>query len=566
MTLRLRELSWMSIPMALLGLIFLFGGTFVYIDGDDAASIAYHVMGRNPQLHLPYSPYHGMMDRLLSLFPAQEPLLRVAAFSLTRLAGIGFVLLALQLAFDWLKQTNIVLSPSQKALTALTLLLAAPELAYLSLTYSPTLIAMCLALGAHLLARQTLRTRELSPLTQSLRYAAALLLFGLGASFRWNVTAYALVIAADLWVSETIERQPTRWLCAILGGGLAGLSALLLIAFSGYGLTDFLARLNTVEYVMNQAGSLGPQADAPLSEILLRSGLTLTPLLTPAFVGLALLGFGQLARQRHPLLLPILAGLLSALPWLKSGVPKFIITSLPPMVFLMALGLWMAFTFARKKRAQTAFTLLLAAVLLLPWGIGIRLSREDSAWGPGFQARRFDEPSGETGVSFQFGAGAAFPTPEGVRPLYGHGWVLLREWKTFTETAAAEREQVVETALQRNLPIVVTNWSPDYYLNALYARGFQTTDPHDRPDKNGFFTERRFEGPDGKTVVLRYGEIEGETAAFLLETLSRLPDAQTVLLTGYPRTLRTLYQERPHALQALGVNSALLNLAELRQP
>lgn len=562
----LRQLAWMSIPIAGLGLIFLLGGTFVYIDGDDAASIAYHVMGRNPQLHPPYSPYHGMMDRLLGLLPAQEPLLRVAAFSLTRLAGIGFVLLALLLAFDWLKQTSTALSPTQKALTALVLLLAAPELAYLSLTYSPTLIAMCLALGAHLLLRHTLRARKCSPLAQTLRCAAALLLFGLGASFRWNVTAYALVIAADLLVSETTEKRTTRWLYAVFWSGLAGLSALLLIALSGYGLADFLAKLNTVEYVMNQAGSLAPQADAPLGEILLRSGLTLTPLLTPAFVGLALLGLAQLVRQRHPLLLPILAGLLSALPWLKSGVPKFIITALPPMVLLLALGLWTAFTFAQQKRAQTAFLLLLAAALLLPWGVGIRIRREASAWGPGFEARRFDEPSSESGLSAAFGAGAAFPTPEGVRPLYGHGWVLLGEWKTFTETTAAEREQVIETALRLNLPIVVTNWSPDYYLNALYARGFQTTDPYNRPYGDGFFTERRLEGPNGKTVFLRYGEMEGENAAFLLETLSHLPNAQTVLLTGYPRTLRTLYQERPHALQALGVNSALLNLAELRQP
>lgn len=557
---------WIGLPVIFLGLIFWRAGTFVYIDGDDAASIAYHVMGRDPQLQPVYSPYHGMMDRVLSLLPASEPVLRHTAFSLTRLAGVFFVILLLLLAFDWLKQIAIETTAGQKALIALVFLLAAPELAYLSLTYSPTLLAMCLALAAHLLLRYCLRQTDLPAVRTFILYALTLVLFGLGVSFRWNVATYALVILADLLIWPMDKTRSKHWLYAILWGGLASLSAVVMVALSGYGLSDFLVKVQTVQYVMNQAGSLGPQAETSLSEILLRSGLTLTSLFTPGFVGLALLGLTHLMRTRHPLLLPVMAGLLSALPWLKSGVPKFIITSLPPLVLLVGLGLWVLMQFAQRRNLKVILLMLSLVVLASPWLVGVQMSRASAAWGPGFAMRRFDEPPAANGVRVVWGPGAAFPTPEGVRALYGHGWVLLGEWKTFTQKAAAERQQVIETALRLNLPIVVTNWAPEYYLNALYARGFQTSDPYDHLGTDGFFTERRFQNASGQTVVLHYAELEGEESTFVIKTLSGLNAPNKIVLTGYSRTLRELYQTHPNALQSLGFNSALVQLDKLRAP
>ena len=73
------------------------------------------------------------------------------------------------------------------------------------------------------------------------------------------------------------------------------------------------------------------------------------------------------------------------------------------------------------------------------------------------------------------GPGAAFPTPEGPRPLYGHGYVLLGgAWSRFINAAAAERQKSIHTAISMNAPLVVTNWSPDYYLDELYAMGYAT--------------------------------------------------------------------------------------------
>ncbi|PWH11793.1 MAG: hypothetical protein DDG60_16585 [Anaerolineae bacterium] len=557
---------WIGLPVIFLGLIFWRAGTFVYIDGDDAASIAYHVMGRDPQVQPVYSPYHGMMDRLLSLLPASEPVLRHTAFRLTRLAGVCFAILLLLLTFDWLKQISIEHTAGHKALITLAFLLAVPELAYLSLTYSPTLIAMCLALAAHLLLRYCLRQTALPAARTSLLYALTLVLFGLGVSFRWNVAAYALVILADVLIWPTEKPLSKNWRHAVTWGSLASLSAVLMVTLSGYGLADFLAKVQTVQYVMNQAGSLGPQADVSLSEILLRSGLTLTPLFTPGLIGLALLGLTHLMRTRHPLLLPVMAGLLSALPWLKSGVPKFIITSLPPLVLLVGLGGWVLMQFAQRRNLNVILLMLSLVVLVSPWLVGVQLSRANAAWGPGFEMRRFDEPTAESGVRVVLGPGAAFPTPEGVRALYGHGWVLLGEWRNFTQKAATERQQVIETALRLKLPIVVTHWAPEYYLNALYARGFQTSDPYDRLGVDGLFTERRFQHANGETVVVYYAELEGEQTTFVSEALSRLAAPSMIVLTGYSRTLRELYQAHPNAVQSLGFNSALLQLEQLRAP
>src|SRR5947209_6585769 len=73
--------------------------SFQYTEGDDAMNVVYHALGRRPSSQPPYSPYHGMMDVLLGVLPADEPVLRVATIVLTASAAPAMVLLMLELAF-----------------------------------------------------------------------------------------------------------------------------------------------------------------------------------------------------------------------------------------------------------------------------------------------------------------------------------------------------------------------------------------------------------------------------------------------------------------------------------
>ncbi len=558
--------SWILLTLIAFGLIYALTGTFVYVDGDDASSVAYHVMGRDSSVQPPYSPYHGMMDIVLSLLPSQESLVRVIALGITRYANIVMFILMLLLVFDWLQERKNNNSPGFFLIFSATALLAAPEFFYLGLVYAPTLVAMCFIIASHLMIRYSQKQANLGTLQKVLLYGLPAIFFGFGASFRWNTSAYVLVIVADMFTQPGPKTQPARLIFAGAWAGLALLASLMMIQVSGYGPADFIARLETVLHVINQAGTLSPDSQVSLTETIMRTSLNLTPLFTPAFVLLALIGLATLAKERNPLLLPILAGILSSLPWFRSGVPKFIITAIPVLTLLLAIGLNEITKYARNHHRQKILIYALLFIgLLAPWLVGIRIARENTSWGPGFETQRFDYQERDgTSIGVTLGPGMAFPSPEGVRPLYGHAYILLGGWQTFVENLAQERQSLIETALRLNVPIVLTSWSPDYYLNNLYNMGFQTSDDYLQTDKTGLFIERRFTNGQGTELSVLYSEMEGVDITILADQLTKSTDHDRVILVGYARTMRDFYLTYPSMIEAIGTNSALIDIQEIR--
>lgn len=558
---------WILLPLIAFGLIYTLAGTFVYVDGDDATSVAYHVMGRDPSVQPPYSPYHGMMDTVLSFLPSQESLVRATGLGITRYANVLMFILMLMLAFDWLPEHKKDISPGFYLFFPAAALLSAPEFFYLGLVYAPTLVAMCFILASHLILRYSFRQTTLSTLQKILLYGFSVLLFGLGGAFRWNTSAYALVIAADILTRPAHKTLSSRLISTGLWAGFALLTLLMMIYLSGYGLADFVAMFKTVLYVINQVGVLSPGNQASLMETIMRTSLNLTPLFTPAFLLLILIGFVILAKERNLLLIAVSAGILSSLPWLRSGVPKFIITTIPVLILLLAVGLNGIIEYTKNHHRQKTLVYALIIIgLLTPWLVGIRITRENTSWGPGFEIRRFDyqEPD-ETSIAITLGPGMAFPTPEGARPLYGHAYILLGGWKTFVENLAQERQDLIETALRLNVPIVVTSWSPDYYLNNLYSMGFHTSNDYLHADKSGLFIERRYANAQGKEIPVLYSEMEGVEITVLASQLTKITDHDRVILVGYARTLRDLHLAYPTIIQAVGTNSALIDIEKIRQ-
>ncbi len=559
---------WILFPALAFGLVYTLSGTNVYIDGDDATSVAYHVMGRNRAMQPAYSPYHGMMDVVLSVLPPRESLVRVIAFSITRWANVVMFVLILLLIFDWLRDyTREEISPGFSLVLPAGVLLSMPEFFYLGLVYAPTLVAMCFILTSHLILRYACRQPDLSVWRQFVLNSFSAILFGLGGAFRWNVAAYILVIIADIFVQPTHKTKVEQAKFALLWAGFALFTLLAAILLSGYGPDDFLAAFGTVLHVVNQVGVLSAGSQASLSEIILRAGLNLTPLFTPAASLLILTGMVRLTQKRSLIGLVILASVLSGLLWLRSGVPKFIITALPALILLFTIGFKAIMEYAQNNPSKKNLVYMLLLVgLLTPWMAGLRVARENTSWGPGFEIRRFDYPeTDESSMAVTLGPGMAFPTPEGVRPLYGHAYILLGGWKTFAENLAQERQELIDTALRLNLPIVVTSWSPDYYLNNLYNMGFHTSDNYLQTDESGLFVERQYTNEQGENLTMLYAEMESVEINVLTDHLMQITDHDTVILAGYARTMRDLYLMYPHIIQAIGTNSALIDIKTLRQ-
>lgn len=559
---------WILFSALAFGLVYALAATNVYIDGDDASSVAYHVMGRERAMQPAYSPYHGMMDVVLSVLPPQESLVRATAFGITRWANVAMFVLILLLIFDWLRDyTQGEISPGFSLMLSAAVLLSMPEFFYFGLVYAPTLVSMCFILTAHRTLRYTLGQPNLSTRSQLALSVISAVLFGVGGAFRWNVAAYLLVIVADILIQPTHKTKNDKAKIAALWAGLALLALLAAILLSGYGPSDFLAAFNTVVHVINQVGVLSAGSQAPLSEIILRAGLNLTPLFTPVASLLILIGMVKLAKERSLLWIVILAGILGSLLWMRSGVPKFIITAIPSLILLLTMGIQgiIEYTQNNPKNKSVIYALLLVG-LLTPWLVGIRMARENTSWGPGFEIRRFDYlETNEPSITATFGPGMAFPTPEGARPLYGHAYILLGGWKTFVENLAQERQEIIETALRLNIPIVVTSWSPDYYLNNLYNMGFHTSDDYLQTDKNGLFIARQYQNEQGENLAVLYSEMEDLDTNVVIEHLTQITNHDRIILVGYARTMRNLYLSYPNIIHAIGTNSALIDIEKFRR-
>lgn len=526
--------------------------TFVYVEGDDATSIAYHALGRQRVLQPPYSSYQSMMDSVLAVLPPREPVLRVAAMVMTSLAAPLLVLLMVVLAFDWAGDRIKI----PWAAAAIVVPLVVPELIYLGLVYTPALVAMAAVVGAHVVVRRALRRCE-RPLASPRLWGAALL-FGAGAACRWDVLAYGAVIAADIWLGPGLERDASpgwkrmRLFTAALWGAAAGVAWLAVIASNGYGIST----------VLKTVRASGPVEAYPSLPVV---AANMQPFATPALVLFAAAGLLTLARSRHRLAILAVLGLALTARVARFGVPKWFLVAAPGIVACALVGLSTLWQIRTRGWTAVGVRAALLAAVLAPWAIGAQAVFGDSAYGPGFQARQSDQSApAHVGVRAVWGPGALVPTSEGPRPVGGHGWVLLGHgWREFTLARSADLAGAIHEALATGRPVLADN-GQGYITATLAGMGFTTRDPWTRTIADSFLEERRFFAADGRRIrVLHLRDRESLFTPAGLGRLHNLAGSDVVVVFGYTSTLRRCYKLAPDSLSNLGVTAALLDLGRL---
>jgi hypothetical protein len=565
--------SYVAVVLLAFGIVYACSLSFVYVEGDDASTIAFHVLGRHPSVQRPYSPYHGMMDVILGLLPAREPILRVFAMGMTSLAAVVFVILTLSVVFSWLGD----FPDARKRIVAIVILLASPEFFYLGMIYTPSFVAMCLVLTAHLLLMRA-ATSGISPAPQTKRrilIVLSIILFGLGTACRWDVGAYAIVIFADLatlsvgvaGVSRLQALQAKQLLFSVCWLLLAATAAIAAIAASGYGVTQLFQVFHLAEDEISASHSW------------LSTMGSFQTLFTPAFLLLGIVGFRQLVLTRSRLAFIVAIGMVPVLPYLLSREPKMVMPAVPVMVLCVVEGFDMIW-FPRRLRQSAAIRRLIIGLLLVgPWLVGIRANSPDTAWGPGFDVKTYGRQTridsakalavgtvdqhriSVGGMNLTDGGGLAIPTPEGPRPLGGHAAVLLGGgWRSLVNKLNDERSNVVRQAIIRGDPILQDNRN-SYLLVQLVRMGFITSDPRDGNPSQAF-SERIFRNGRDQQVRIIY-----QTAHIPLsernqiESLASTSGAETVIFfSNYSSALRKLCAFAPYAVEPLGAFSALINV------
>jgi hypothetical protein len=551
------------------GVVYAASLSFVYVEGDDASTIAYHALGRHQGLQQRYSPYHGMIDVVLRVVPANEPVLRVTMFLLTALAAVAFVVLMLRVVNEWLPNSR----RSADGLVALVVLLAIPEVFYLGLIYTPTLMGMCGVLAAHLLLNRAVKSGWSQAIrSHPIALASSIVLFGVGVSCRWDVASYAMIIGTDLATRSPDGRSLRIELKSLLFSvgwtTAAAASSLAAIAATGYGFRQFLQALQLAGDELTQAHSWFSTVGS------------FQTLLTPALVFLDIVGFVALLRRDRRLALIVVLGVLPVLPYTLTREPKMLLPAWPVMVLCAVAGFEKIQSLGR---ARTIARAVLGLMLAAPWVVGVSVDSPDTAWGPGFDVRAV-APVGAhdsnsallTGVVSRhqtslrgFGltvrGGLAIPTPEGPRPLGGHAAVLLGGgWRSLAFKLAAERREVIKTAIDSDTPILQDNRNA-YLLDDLVRIGYTTMDPRDGSPELAF-TERTFTRDGSPSVRIIYHVVRQPiTHREQFELLSKASGVgRVIFFANYTSAFREWFEAAPDAVTSLGAFSAAIDLQKVR--
>lgn len=556
------RLLWVIVVITLFIVVYANSLIFTVNEGDHAVTMSYHLFGRNPQIEQVFSAYHGMMDVTLSFLPPDETILRYVSIGLSSISVVTMVLAILALTFSWLDP----LTPTQKALIAGMLLLASPEFFYLGLIYSPATIAATFVFLSHLYLRRLVKNQNNSLTLNSntlLKILFAAILFGFGVAFRWNLVIYGAVIAIDLVVlhiqhlnrdniGQIIREASFRTtLIAYAGWGvLALVMTFLMIQLSGYSFDEILQQFRSA-YIRNTEFNLN----------MVLSGLAM---MTPATALMSLIGLLLMIKRRNPVIIPVLVGFAIASPWLTTGNPKVLISSVPALMLCLVNGFVFLWYQIESRQLRIIARIVIVALLILPWFIGIRVVTEGSAWGPGFEISPYDrEPATGTSFDIVIGAGTAFNTAEEQRPIFGHAYVLLfGEWRALQTHISAEYDQVVQLAIEDDLPILILQFTPSYVTNRLVVMDYTTDDPYNQFfEDNDYFMTREFSNAAGDSLRFYYHEIDGDGTIEDLQQIASLAEyADQMVVYGYPRTMQQLYAVAPDTLQRLGVISAILDV------
>jgi hypothetical protein len=245
------------------------------------------------------------------------------------------------------------------------------------------------------------------------------------------------------------------------------------------------------------------------------------------------------------------------------------IVTVPLIVLCITQGTFVIWFELLAGTPQIVLRAVVVSLLLLQWLVGIQVTNKGSAYGPGFEVQPYDrtEVSGTT-FRASIGAGAAFPTPEGFRPIFGHAYVLFGGlWREICLEQTNEYEDVITKSLDEKIPILVTLYPQTLVINLLIEQHYTTRDPQSHVYAlNPLFTERRFAGANGNTIVILDRRIQAEGSMQDFREIASLSgSSKRVIIVGYPRTVQSIYQLAPETLTKIGPTTAVLDLELLER-
>jgi hypothetical protein len=549
--------AWILVVVLAFGAVYASSLTYVYSDSDDAVSMAYHALGRNDYVQPPFERFQYGMDLLLSMLPAHEPTVRVVGMSITAMASGLLVILVLMLA--WMNESDR--QPVSQLAGAVAFLLAVPEFFFLGLLYTPMLVGMCLAVGAHIMVRQSMRVDGVAHRFWGhdwLLLAGSAIMIGVAGLFRWDLMAYVGIVALD----QMCRHSDTPH----------GIRNNLRNRFAVIALWCVLATCVWICLVMLAGGfskameEIGPAIEETHDEVPFTQtqfiGAHLS-LFTPGFLVFAVLGLVGYLKKAGGTKYFFMLALFSLAIWPFQSTPKEILVFVPVLVMLFAHGWLKSIAWVVTRRFRIPLLGAVFSLLLLPWLLAVNVLHGDSSWGPGFELRPFSHPvsSGLRSLQCVAAAGAACPTNEGLRPVFGYGWTLLGGgWRSMASIQDAELTQSVEMAARQNLPYLIIRDADGFQTTTAARMGFTTSDPELKSTRVEPVVRNFINSHGSKIRFIRFHYDELTKAPNNILLTIRAAGVEKVLVWGEAGYMRLLYRAAPEALEEVGRQTAILDL------
>ena len=438
-----------------------------YVEGDDAATVLYHLCGQNPAIQKPYAAYNSGFDWLLQVMNLQsETALRTFSIGISFVFGylvLCFSALFLDLAF----RKN---SSNAKYLFLALLPFIVPDFIFHSLLLNSSNISFAFALASIICYMHFFLKGKWA------YFILSILFLAIAIPFRWSmVTIFPMFFSLLFLYNEKSVFYRVK--IAVLHNAAALILGISLIYVSGYNLTSII---NTIiwgrSYVENAERSV-------LSMLATGSAFFTAPFVILLAAGL----FYAVTAKRKRLLQNIAFAFLPLIPFFILGFApafKFLLTFVPVLLMLALTG----FLYLSDLKFLHGLFL---TVLILCWFVGIRIDASGTAAGPGFEqsiAGKLDKNTTVTDRNMDgrvkikkvrptLGGGFYMPMLEGPRPMYGYFYVIFGGgWKQNIQQFTDDRNAVA-TLLKDKKFTYLQDRKTAYFQCDLFRNGYKTTMP-----------------------------------------------------------------------------------------
>lgn len=552
----MKPTAWINVYYtALFGVLFFGALNLNYnVEGDDAATVLFHLCGRNKAIQEPYAAYNSGLDFLIQgTSLANEQGIRTFTILISFISGL-FLLIGCKSFLEAFFEHNNQVSSKNRMIFYMLLPFIVPDILFHSLIVNATNISFVFFIYSLIFFIKFLKQNTNRPL------AISILLFAIAIPFRWTI-----LIALPVYVGLLVYFKPITFtkesgllLLKVFGASLFGLLlSIFFINITGYDLNGIIATIKfTTSYLAeldNSMLSVFASASAfitpPLVLLVLLSGFKIKAILNQTNVIIPLLG---------------LVGL-SISPFLVLGffpAFKYLITAFPILLIVMMLGFE---CMMQNKVSKALFSL----SLLFIWFVGIQIDASGTFCGPGFELntnklniinkatteeQRLNDRIKINGVNLKFDAGFYLPMAEGPRSLYGYFYVFFTKgWYDQMESFTNERKKGVDLLLSDKNVIFIQDRKTAYVPCDLYRLGYQT--------KTNFLDQKTYLCRDftkGNDTIRIYVIPDDCSKRDWIANFKVEKNKKVIFRTSYSSDILHLYHNKNGAIKVLGPFTAII--------